>query len=355
MSSASLFLSLLLFSTTPAFVDAACQKYLTAAQSAASTLQSSYFSNGVYSGDQAVWISAVDTFYLLQLDAIAGDSNYATVIDSVFNGQETYLTTGQSFDDVQWVALAYMFGGSTHLDSAKTYYDIASTAVDSSYCGGGLFWNGKKQYKNAITNELYLATSGYLYDLTQNKTYLTNLNTTWTWLKASKMLASNGLFDDGLTNDGTCAGTGAQLHTHRYSGVVLLGLGYLYKFTKDEQYLMEAYDIVDATISTLTNDGGLHESCETNTDNQCNSDQETFKGITMFFMARFLAIGGTDNGSKIADFIKAQADKVLANAVVSGSTYGSVWYAGGSSDSAGSASAQASALGALVAAAQQSC
>jgi hypothetical protein len=46
-------------------VDATCQKYLTAAQAAAGTLQSTRFSNGTY-GKQAVWISAVDTFYLLQ-------------------------------------------------------------------------------------------------------------------------------------------------------------------------------------------------------------------------------------------------------------------------------------------------
>ncbi|KAJ7496623.1 glycoside hydrolase family 76 protein [Mycena latifolia] len=354
MSIVSLIFPFLLLSA-PALVHATCQKYLTAAQSAASTLQASYFSNGVYSGDQAVWISAVDTFYLLQLDAITGNSTYSAVIDTVFNGQETYLTTGQSFDDVQWVVLAYMFAGNAHLDSAKMYYDIASTAVDSSYCGGGLFWNGEKQYKNAITNELYLATSGFLYDSTQNETYLNNLKTTWTWLKASKMVASNGLFDDGLTNDGKCASTGTQWTYNQ--GVVLAGLAYLYKFTKDEQYLTEAYNIVDATISNLTVDGGLRESCETNTDNQCNADQETFKGIDMFFMAWFLKIGGKDNGSTISDFIKAQADKVMANALVSGtnSTYGSVWYASGSSDSAGSASAQASALGALVAAAQQSC
>ncbi|KAJ7133737.1 glycoside hydrolase family 76 protein [Mycena crocata] len=349
----STFLPLFLFSTT-SLVNAACQKYLTAAQSAASTLQSSYFANGVYTGNQAVWISAVDTFYLLQLDALAGSSTYAPVIDSVFNGQETYLTTGKSYDDVQWVSLAYLFAGSKYLDSAKKYYDIASTAVDSSYCGGGLFWNGDKQYKNAITNELYLATSGFLYDTTKDEKYLNNLKTTWTWLKGSKMVAADGLFDDGLKNDGSCASTGGVQWTYN-QGVVLVGLAYLHKFTNDEQYLMEAYDIVDAMISKLTTDGGLRESCESNTDNKCNADQQTFKGITMFFMARFLAIGGTDDGSKIIDFINKQADKIMANAVVSGSTYGSVWYAAGSSDSTGSASSQGSALGGLVAAAQQSC
>ncbi|KAJ7750098.1 glycoside hydrolase family 76 protein [Mycena maculata] len=333
----SLILPLIVLLSTTALVDAACQKHLTAAQIS---------ERGKH---PAVFV------FFEWVDVVGDDSTYATVIDSVFNGQETYLTTAQSFDDVQWVVLAYLFGGNTQLDSTTMYCDIASAAVDSSYCGGGLFWNRQHQYKNAITNELHLATSSYLYDYTQNATYLNNLNTTWTWLKASQMFASNGLFDDGLTNDGTCSGTGTQWTYNQ--GVVLVGLAYLYKFTQDEQYLTEAYDIVDATISTLTTNETLRDSCETNTANQCNANEETFKGIAVFFVARFLEIGGTDNGSTMSDFIKAQADSMLANAVVSGSTstYGSALYAAGSSDAAGSASAQSSALGALVAAAQQSC
>ncbi|KAJ7286921.1 glycoside hydrolase family 76 protein [Mycena rebaudengoi] len=331
-------------------VDATCQKYLTAAQAAAGTLQSTRFSNGTY-GKQAVWISAVDTFYLLQLDQLAGTSTYADVISTVFRDEEDYLNTGKSWDDVQWVSIAHLYAGNTA--QSTHYYDIASEADETSYCGGGLFWNGDRQYKNAITNELYMATSGHLYDVTKDETYLTNLKKTWEWLKASKMVNSNGLFDDGLTNDGACASTGPQWTYNQ--GVVLTGLAYLYKFTNDEQYLHEAYDIIDAIMETLTVDGGLRELCETDTRNACNEDQQAFKGITMFFLARFLAIGGTDDGTKYADFIKVQADKVLANAVVSGSTYGSVWYADGPTNDVGTASSQGSALGALLAAAQQNC
>ncbi|KAF7294040.1 Glycoside hydrolase family 76 protein [Mycena kentingensis (nom. inval.)] len=341
----------------PLAVGATCQKYLDAATRAASALQATYFDSGTgtYKDDQAVWISAVDTFYLLQLDSIAGTSTYASVIDTVFKGQEVYLETGESFDDVQWVSLAYGFAGD--VENAKKYYDIATTAVESSYCGGGLFWSGKRDYKNAITNELYMATSGFLYELTQEEQYLDSLKTTWAWLESSKMVSDNGLFADGLTNDGTCAGTGTQWTYNQ--GVVLMGLAYLYKFTNDEQYLNAALDIAEAAISVLTTDNGLRESCESDTQMLCNADQQTFKGIIMFSMARFLSIGEADDGTKVAGFIKLQADKILANAIVPGQEdvplYGSVWYASGESNASGSASSQASALGAFVAASQQSC
>jgi NH3-dependent NAD+ synthetase len=55
--------------------------------------------------------------------------------------------------------------------------------------------------------------------------------------------------------------------------------------TNDEQYLHEAYDIIDAIMETLTVDGGLRELCETDTRNACNEDQQAFKGITMFFLS----------------------------------------------------------------------
>jgi hypothetical protein len=79
-----------------------------------------------------VWI---DLCLVGTVDSLAGNSTYSGVINTVFNGQQDYLTNGQSYDDVQWVAIAYLQAGQQ--DEAKKYYDIASTAVDSTYCGGG--------------------------------------------------------------------------------------------------------------------------------------------------------------------------------------------------------------------------
>ena len=56
-------LSFLLLAAAPQLVHGLCQKYVDAATTAAANLQSKYFSDGTY-GDQAIWIGAVDNWYL---------------------------------------------------------------------------------------------------------------------------------------------------------------------------------------------------------------------------------------------------------------------------------------------------
>jgi len=58
----------------------------------------------------------------------------------------------------------------------------------------------------------------------------------------------------------------------------------VYVDTGDEQAVQDAWAIMDATINDLTLNGGLRESCETATQNTCNADQQSFKGITMYYM-----------------------------------------------------------------------
>ncbi|KAG7091283.1 hypothetical protein E1B28_010331 [Marasmius oreades] len=339
-------LSLLLASHTYA----ACQKYIDAAKTAAKNLQSTYFKNGTY--DQAVWISAVDNFYLLQLDAVSGSNISSGVIDTVFLGQEDHLEHGESYDDVQWVSTTYLTAG--NLERAKHFYDIASTALDTSTCGGGLFWSGARDYKNAITNELYLATSGQLYEATKEQKYLDNLKNVWKWLKESGMRGANGLFNDGLTKDGTCVNNGQTTWTYN-QGVVLVGLGFLSKYAQDESAVTDAFSIMDAIMAQLTIDGALRELCETADENKCNADQASFKGIAIYYMSWFLRISGKDNNGKYANFVKSQADKVLANAQDTEGVFNNYWPAKGAKAAVENASTQAAALGALVGASQLDC
>ncbi|KAJ7750083.1 glycoside hydrolase family 76 protein [Mycena maculata] len=304
--------ALLALLASPPLVAATCQKYIDAAVTAAANLQSAYFTGG----SQQPWIGAVDSFHLSELDTLAGVATYSDVINTVFTAWEGQLDNGDSYDDVQWVSIAYLRAG--NLAQAQKYYDIASTAVTTNYCGGGLFWNGNDDYKNAITNELYITTSGYLYDATKDAQYLTNLQT---------------MFDDGLTNDGLCNNNQGTQWTYN-QGTLLPGLAYLYKCAVN---------------------GGLRESCETTTANMCDADQQTFKGITVHYMSWFLSVSGRDNDSKYSGFIMAQADNVLEIAVGPTGWYSNLWYGLNGGAATWTASSQASALGALVAAGQQNC
>ncbi|KAF9009760.1 hypothetical protein BDZ89DRAFT_1143761 [Hymenopellis radicata] len=83
---------------------------------------------------------------------------------------------------------------------------------------------------------------------------------------------------------------------------------------KSEAAITAAFGIMDSIINNLTIDSGLREACESATELKCNADQQSFKGITVEYMAWFLAITSRDDGTKYNAFVKLQADKVLENA-----------------------------------------
>ena len=86
---------------------------------------------------QQPWIGAVDVWYLQQLDQLTGASTYANNVNVVFTGWYDQLQHGnpQSYDDVQWVSIAFGING--NLDAQRGYYNQASLARDSGFCGGG--------------------------------------------------------------------------------------------------------------------------------------------------------------------------------------------------------------------------
>jgi hypothetical protein len=57
------------------------------------------------------------------------------------------------------------------LARAEAIFKEASEAW-STDCGGGLWWDRKRTYKNAITNELFLSLTAELYLATNNSEYL---------------------------------------------------------------------------------------------------------------------------------------------------------------------------------------
>ena len=89
------------------------------------------------------------------------------------------MAASESWDDVQWVALAWLRAYNltkqeAYLQRALFFYDmVVEKAWDDTVCGGGLWWSGTTKYKNAITNELFLELNMRLYDMDpSNTTYL---------------------------------------------------------------------------------------------------------------------------------------------------------------------------------------
>lgn len=109
-------------------------------------------------------------------------------------GEEAFSIRQQAYDDMLWVVLGWLEsirfieghseqhyppqGQTPPKDSkwhalqfnpsfahrARIFYELAVEGWDSSLCGGGMVWNPRLEpYKNAITNELFIAASTAMY------------------------------------------------------------------------------------------------------------------------------------------------------------------------------------------------
>ncbi|KAL1748686.1 glycoside hydrolase family 76 protein [Schizophyllum fasciatum] len=263
-----------------------------------------------------------------------------------------------SNDDAAWIVLAlwkvadykskHGQDASKYLDSASTIYDIIASEWDDSTCGGGVWWSSEHSYKNAVTNELFLYLSANGYNRFGKQSYLDNAKKTWNWLKNSGMRNSDGLWNDGLTDD--CANNGQTTWIYN-QGVIASGLAQLYVATGDASLLDEAEITLDAAIAHKTQNGILKESCDDVKNSTCNADQAMFKGIWMKHLQYYLdAVPGSV--SKYSGFIGAQESAVVHYATGEGWAIENVWYGGSQGGTVFSAQSQTSGLAAHISAAK---
>jgi predicted alpha-1,6-mannanase (GH76 family) len=103
-----------------------------------------------------------------------------------------------SYDDAQWLILAYWkvadyknarkeSSGDDYMQAALAIYELVASQWDTSRCGGGVWWSSARNYKNAITNELFILTSAEGFKRYDNQTMLENAMKTWSWCRSSSM------------------------------------------------------------------------------------------------------------------------------------------------------------------------
>jgi predicted alpha-1,6-mannanase (GH76 family) len=251
------------------------------------------------------------------------------------------------FDDNGWWALAWiaaydLTGDSRYLGAARTIFAHNQTGWDGT-CGGGLWWNQERKYKNAITNGLFLTLAALLHQRTPgDQDYLTWALREWEWLHGSGLIGPKGLVNDGLT--AACANNGGITWTYN-QGVILGGLAALYQITGDQAYLRQGESIADATLGMLTSPAGILTEPGESSGSGLNGDQTQFKGIFVRYLHEFHRHSGRP---AYRAFILANADSVWDNARNEADQFGSRW--AGPFDRA-DASRQASAVEALTAAA----
>lgn len=217
-----------------------------------------------------------------------GDRTYFAVIERTFRAarrrHSDFLVS--FYDDNGWWGLAWvaaydLTGEVRYLEAARTIFANLLTAWDDA-CGGGVWWNTKRGYKNAITNELFLTLAARLHQRGGGTgDYLDWARREWDWFCARGLISENGLINDGLNK--SCQNNRGQTWTYN-QGVVLGGLAALHEITGDPGYLRQAEAIADAALALLTTPapgarhGILLEPAEHGTGRR-GGDLPQFKGI----------------------------------------------------------------------------
>ncbi|KAF2470037.1 Six-hairpin glycosidase [Lindgomyces ingoldianus] len=183
------------------------------------------------------------------------------------------------YDDDLWWALGWI--GAYDITKNMQYLQLAegifmaTTKAWPTRCGnGGIFWSYKKDYMNAIANELFLSTAAHLANRAQNKSFYVD----WAkreldWFQKTGMINDRGTINDGLTEQ--CKNNNQTTWSYN-QGVILGGLVELNKASPDPSYLTLAAKIAKAAIKELSDSNGvLHDKCGP----LCGGDASQFKGI----------------------------------------------------------------------------
>ncbi|EJU12410.1 hypothetical protein LH128_13862, partial [Sphingomonas sp. LH128] len=184
-----------------------------------------------------------------------GDDRWNTRVSAaVRNRSGLYLN-----DDDLWAVIANVHAWQVDrdpelLDYASTTYRRIVTSYWDDRCGGGIWWDRKRTYKNAITNELLLYASTQLYLATGEASYRDWALRTWAWFEGSTMIDGDGLVNDGL--DAACRNNGQPRFTYN-QGVLLGGLSDLTRITGDVRYRALAIRTALAATRKLSTPGGI--------------------------------------------------------------------------------------------------
>ncbi|KFY26345.1 hypothetical protein V493_04146 [Pseudogymnoascus sp. VKM F-4281 (FW-2241)] len=328
-------------------------------------MQSQYWSSNTWPTG-IDWTSAVTSTHVsaaLTEMAIYDASTYRNDIHKYFSqivsfhgGEDVGALLMQKFDDHLWVVLEWLeaikfinvyssidskFDGQQHIGDfahrSRIFWDLASKGYDTKLCGGGMVWTDTlAPYKNAITNQLYLSASifmylyfpgdnnpspylvpGKVYDppealppiLAHDKRYLKAAIKEYKWLSTSNMKNSQGLYTDGFhitgwtspdnIGTGKCDARDETVYTYN-QGVILSGLRGLWDATGNTTYLSDGYTLIKDVIaatgwvsptkqkktwSGLGSNGILQDSCDD--DGTCSQDAQNFKGIFFHHLTLF--------------------------------------------------------------------
>jgi predicted alpha-1,6-mannanase (GH76 family) len=234
--------------------------------------------------------------------------------------------TSRAIDDSEWWGLTWVQAYDlTHdpkyLNMAVTIANYVDGYWDTGTCGGGVWWDGERTYKNAITNGLWIRLTAELHNRILGDTlWLGRSRTAWAWFQGSGMINANGLVNDGLTN--ACTNNGQNVWSYNQGLAIGAGLE-LWRATRDPQVLTSVRRLADAAIGpdALVTNGVLTETCDA-TDQTCDDNGKQFKGI---FMRYWTDLVDTTHDRRYAAFLDQQAASIWDDDRDAAGRLGSRW------------------------------
>lgn len=310
------------------------------------------------------WNSAVALQTIGDYMQRTGDRRYLGQLDNTFEKDKGVFPggvlsgdpllgnfTSRAIDDSEWWGLTWLqaydlTGNRKYLDMAVTIANYVDGYWDTSTCGGGVWWNAERTYKNAVTNGLWIRLTAELHNrIHGDRVWLERSRTAWAWFTGSGMVNASGLVNDGL-ND-ACTNNGQTVWSYNQGMAIGAGLE-LWRATRDPQILTTVRQLADAAIvpGGLVANGVLTESCDA-LDQTCDDNGKQFKGI---FMRYWTDLVDTTHDQRYAAFLDTQADTLWNDDRDAAGRLGTRW-SGASSDDHPNVfdwRTQASALSALI-------
>jgi predicted alpha-1,6-mannanase (GH76 family) len=251
------------------------------------------------------WNAANALGAVIDYMARTGDRSFVNVVANTYEKNRRGRFLNAFYDDEGWWALTWISAYGVlqdrrYLDASRTLFDDMCGGWDG-ICGGGIWWNKERRYKNAISNELFLSAAARLYRCTEEPAYLQLAQRAWNWFAGSGLVNAQNLVNDGLTPD--CRNNGGVTWSYN-QGVILGALVSLYESTNDNALLARARAIADAAIELLSDANGvLREPNEPDLGN----DGPQFKGI---FVRNLYELYGATQEPRYAQFLAHNADAI---------------------------------------------
>lgn len=161
---------------------------------------------------------------------------------------------------------------------------------DPDTCGGGLRWqvftfNNGFNYKNSISNGCFFNIAARLARYTGNQTYADWAGKVWDWMTEVQFIDADFNVYDGAGVEDGCVTISRPQWTYN-AGIFLHGAAVMYNVTDgDGAWEQRTQGLARRTEEFFFNGTGVpvEQPCEPF--NQCNIDQQSFKGYLMRWMA----------------------------------------------------------------------